>query len=193
LAGNAIAAALEPGYALGVHRRQLRCRGVPQVEDLRAWEASFEATWAAHLAAKRIGGRAIEILESDGAWGVLKRVFLRAMRLGVWGVAVQRGGFMAVADALTAAGFPTVKDDVTYAGRSKSALVEGCVAVLPETAELLRVILRLCPTFEYERAFRPDRLSELNALLATAPPQGVDEAAPAQEADTPGGPGGVTG
>jgi len=132
------------------------------MEDYRDWEAYFEASWAVKEACDAAGVRTMQIRD-DNAWGVLKRVFLQAGRQGAWGIAFEARGITAVAKILTAAGFPTGKEDITYAGRRSAPLLEHCVPWVPETHSLLRVIMQHFPGFAYRKAFRPSDTAVLVA------------------------------
>jgi len=81
------------------------------------------------------------------------RAFLQAGRQEQWGVLFPARGLAELAKYLTDAGFPTGKEDITYAQRRKTALLEHCVPWVPETVTLLRVILARFPGFDYQRAF----------------------------------------
>jgi len=116
----------------------------------------------------RTAGRRIVPILDDNAWGVLKRVFLQAGRAGEWGLTFPRRGMSAITQMLTAAGFSTTKEDVTYAARRKGELLPHCVAVTDQTITLLRVILAEFPTFDYRQAFRLADLPELKRRLTPA-------------------------
>ena len=120
--------------------------------DYLDWEAYREASWAVREACRAAGGGLLQVRD-DNAQGLLKRAFLQAGRHGEWGVKFGRGEATVVANALTLAGYPTTKEDITYAGRRKATLIKHHVPWLPETRALLKVILELCPGFEFEKAF----------------------------------------
>jgi hypothetical protein len=138
------------------------------MEDYRDWEAYFEASWAVKETCEAADVRTVQI-RKDNAWGVLKRFFLQAGRQGAWGVVFKARGLRSVADILTAAGFPTGKEDITYAGRRDVPPLEHCVPWVPETRALLCVILRHFPEFDYRRAFRPAEAPVLEAGAAICP------------------------
>jgi hypothetical protein len=119
-------------------------------------------------ACRAAGVRAQPILD-DNALGVLRRWFLKAGRQNRHGVEFERRGASAVARALTNAGYPTDKDDVAYAGRSKMPLVAHCVALVPETLALLRLIVDLHPGFDWRYAFRRSDHAAVQQALAAAP------------------------
>jgi hypothetical protein len=149
-----------------------RQKVIRTMEDYRDWEAYFEASWAVKAACAAAGVRTVQVRD-DNAWGVLKRVFLQAGRQGAWGIAFEPRRLTAVAGILTAAGFPTGKEDLTYARRRNAPLLEHCVPLVPETLVLLRVILQHFPAFEYWKAFCPCDAAALAAEV-TGP---SDEAA----------------
>jgi hypothetical protein len=134
-----------------------RRRLLKTMEDFRDWEAYFEASWAVESAHQLAGlNRKVIQVRDDNAAGVLKRVFLQAGRQGVWGVVFESRTLVRVAEMLTAAGYPTGKEDITYAKRRAAPLLAHCVPWVPETRELLAVILRHFPTFDYRMAFAGD-------------------------------------
>jgi hypothetical protein len=137
--------------------------------DYRDWEAYFEASWSVKQACEHLGVRSLQV-RGDNAWGILKRAFLQAGRRREWGASFEGRSLAKVAEALTAAGFPTGKEDITYAGRRAAPLVEHCVPWVPETIALLKVILTLVPTFEYHRAFTVIEPSAAALLLSESPP-----------------------
>jgi hypothetical protein len=147
-----------------------RAKVLRTMEDYRNWEAYFEASWAVKEACEAAGVRTVQIRE-DNAWGLLKRVFLQAGRLGKWGIAFEPRGLRSVAEILTAAGFPTTKEDITYAGRRSAPLLEHCVPWVLETRALLRVILLQFPNFEFRKAFRSDDLA-MPEVVAIGTPDG---------------------
>ena len=129
-----------------------RKRVVKTLDDFRHLESFVEASWAVAQACAAVGVRALQV-RHDNAQGLLKRAFLQAGRHGKWGVKFGRGEITAAANALTAAGYETTKEDITYAGRRSAPLVEHHVPWLPETRALLRVILELYPHFQFLKAF----------------------------------------
>jgi len=133
------------------------------MEDYIDWEGYCEASWAMKVACEAARIRTLQI-RRDNAWGVLKRVFLQAGRQGRWGITFERRGVSAIAKILTEAGFPTDKDDITFAARRNARLLSHCVPWVPETVALLRVILRHFPGFQYLEAFRPIKPDDLGRL-----------------------------
>lgn len=132
--------------------------------DFRGWDEYLAASLAMEEACRSAGIRTIPIRE-DNAAGVLKRLFLQAGRSGEWGLVFPPRGLTAIAGMLTEAGFATGKEDVTYAGRRHARLLPHCVALTPETVELLQVILKRFPTFDWRQAFRPADHSKVETLL----------------------------
>ena len=132
-----------------------RSRLFKSMEDYRDWESYFEASWAVAEACRAANVRTLQV-RGDNAAGILKRVFLHAGRQGHWGITFERRRLAGIAAILTAAGFPTGKEDITYAGRRNAPLVPHCVPWVPETVALLRVILLHFPGFQYWEAFRSD-------------------------------------
>jgi hypothetical protein len=139
-----------------------RQRVFKTMEDYRDWESFFEASWAVKEACEAAGVRTVQV-RRDNAWGILKRAFLQAGRQGRWGIAFEPRGLAAVATMLTEAGFPTGKEDITYAGRRNAPLLAHCVPWVPETVALLHVILKHFPLFQYWEAFRPIDAADLAA------------------------------
>ncbi|CAH2603762.1 putative Primer-independent DNA polymerase PolB [Rhodovastum atsumiense] len=139
------------------------------MDDYRDWEAYFEASWALKRACEAAGVRTLQVRQ-DNAWGILKRVFLQAGRQGLWGIRFQKRGLAAVARLLSEAGFPTGKEDITYAGRRSAPLLAHCVPWVPETRALLKAILAHFPTFEWQLAFVPARGPVIDAALD---PEGI--------------------
>ncbi|MEI7606818.1 MAG: hypothetical protein WCJ64_05495 [Rhodospirillaceae bacterium] len=137
--------------------------------DYRDWAEYFAAAAALDGAGVAAGRNDIRVGD-ENAWGVLRRVFLEAGRNGLLGISFPPRSAAATARALTAAGFPTTKENVTYAKRSKVKVTPHCVALTDETLRLLRLILGLYPGFDYRLAFRPEDHDRLDALLA-APPE----------------------
>lgn len=129
-----------------------RARLLKTLADYRDWESYFEASWGVKEAGEAAGVRPPPV-GRDNAWGLLKRLFLQAGRQGRWGIAFAPRGLSSVAAALTAAGFPAGKEDITYARRRGAPLLEHCVPWVPETEALLRVILQHFPGFQYQHAF----------------------------------------
>ncbi len=126
------------------------------LEDYRDWEAYFEASVALRNAAAAAGIKPPFQIRKDNARGILLRLFLQAGRRGAWGVNFPPRELGAIAEAFTEAGFKVTKDDITYAGRRLAPLLAHCVPWVPETRELLAVILRHFPTFDYRMAFAGD-------------------------------------
>jgi hypothetical protein len=158
-----------------------RQRVFKTMDDYRDWEAFSEASRAVKEACEVAGARVLQV-RRDNAWGLLKRVFLQAGRQGRWGVSFERRGLTAVAAILTGAGFPTGKEDITYAGRRNAPLIEHCVPWVPETVALLRVILRDFSGFDFRKAFRE---AEPAALAAAGIVLGDGDAAPEFLTGTP--------
>jgi hypothetical protein len=130
-----------------------RARLLKTMDDYRDWEAYSEASWAVKQVCEAADVRTVQV-RHDNAWGILKRVFLQAGRQRRWGITFERRGLTSIAKILTDAGFQTGKEDITYAGRRNAPLLEHCVPWVPETVDLLRVILLHFPNFEYWNAFR---------------------------------------
>ena len=141
-----------------------RARVFKTMDDYRDWEAYSEAAAALADAFQAIGLRAPPV-QQDNAAGVLHRALLQAGRGGHWGLTFPRG-LTLLATSLTDAGIKTTKDDLTYAARRKTPLVPHCVALVPETLDLLRIILRLFPTFEWRSAFRRTDQEAIEIALA---------------------------
>lgn len=146
--------------------RDERDHGFFDLQDYEDWSEEI----AAALAAKEAGdavGRAAPPVRADNAWGVLKRVFLQAGRRGEWGVSFQPRELSAIARMLTAAGFETGKEDITYAGRRALPLIPHCVALTDRTLALLDVIISRFPNFDYRQAFRVADWELVEARLAS--------------------------
>jgi len=126
------------------------------LDDYRDWEAYFEASMALRNAAAAAGIKPPFQVRKDNAWGILLRLFLQAGRQGAWGVDFPPRGLTAIAKAFTEAGFPVTKEDITYAKRRAAPLLAHCVPWVAETRQLLSVILRHFPSFDYRMAFCGD-------------------------------------
>ena len=149
-----------------------RSRVFRNLNDYRDWESYSEAVTALAEACQACGVKSRPV-GADNAAGVLKRAFLQAGRNDQWGVTFPPRGGAQIARSLTEAGFETTKEDVTYAARRKTALLPHSVPLVLETAELLRVILRLFPTFDWRSAFRVTDHAAVQAALTVAPPASV--------------------
>jgi hypothetical protein len=164
--------AAEAGFA----RRHLeawthdRERLLLSMADYRDFQSYHAASRAMDRAARAAGVRGGQV-RADNAAGVLKRVFLQAGRQQAWGLLFPSRGMAALAKYLTEAGCPTSKEDITYAGRRKTPLLEHCVAWVPETVDLLRIILARFPEFDYRRAFE-DADDATLASVGFAPGEG---------------------
>jgi hypothetical protein len=126
------------------------------LDDYRDWEAYFEASMALRNAAAAAGIKPPFQVREDNAGGILLRLFLQAGRQGAWGVDFPPRGLTAIAKTFIEEGFPVTKEDITYAKRRAAPLLAHCVPWVAETRQLLSVILRHFPSFDYRMAFCGD-------------------------------------
>lgn len=149
--------------------RRDRERVFRSLADFDDWAEYHAACEAAKDATAADGLRPPPVL-TDNAWGMLKRAFLQAGRTGIWGVRFAKGEATEISRILTDSGFPTGKEDVTYAARRAARLIPHSVAVTAATVTMLRVILRHFPSFDYRQAFRVADLPRLEMLLQPSQP-----------------------
>ena len=111
--------------------------------------------WQDHLASKNArarSGAGIRVTAA-GSVDVLKRQFLRALVRGMWGLSLGGQSHQAIADWLTASGYPTSLSAVKNATRKTLTAAEGCVAVTPASIALLRVLIARYPALDVDRLF----------------------------------------
>jgi hypothetical protein len=90
----------------------------------------------------------LKVSKADGAVGTARRMFLRALTRKAWGLEHNSMMYTMVADWLTAAGYPTSKEDLENAKRAASRLIPHAV---PQTAAVQRfvtVVLERFPLFQ---------------------------------------------
>ncbi len=138
-------------------------RCLKTMEDWEDWVDYRDSALAAREAGRRprrsAGGSADE----------LKRQFLRALVRGEWGVGIGRQSYGLVATWLSEAGYPTSLTSVKNAARETSVLTANSVAMTDKTVELLAVILRAYPEFDFGKAFVRGHIAGLIAHPAISP------------------------
>ena len=124
--------------------------------------------WLDYLAsqnARARSGARIRVT-SGGSTDVLKRQFLRALVRSIWGLSLGGRSHQAIADWLTASGYPTSLSAVKNATRKTLTAAEGCVAVTPASIALLRVLIARYPTLDIGRLFSTDDAEKARRQLA---------------------------
>jgi hypothetical protein len=90
----------------------------------------------------------LKISKSGGAVGTARRMFLRALTRKVWGLEQNPMTYAMVADWLTAAGYPTSKEDLENANRPTSRLMPHAVPQTKSVQAFIKVIQQEFPSFE---------------------------------------------
>ena len=144
-----------------VHKGVLKTK-----EDWDSWQDYFASTMT-----RRASGGSHRVTRG-GSEDVLKRMFLRALVRGQWGLALGGRSHKDVARWLTERGHPTTLEVVKNATRPTSVLTERSVAFTPEAVALLRVLLAEFPGLEVARVFAADDLDAVQAAMNTEEPCG---------------------
>ena len=117
-----------------------RQRVLKTLNDWRDWESYVAGTEASREGVRR---------GSDGVVGQARKLVLKAYALRQWGFKTGRT-YRALADHLTAAGFPTSEMAVKNAKRAKFALIKHAVpADGPGVAAFVRAVLAFEPDFDW--------------------------------------------
>lgn len=127
------------------------------LKTLDDWE-SWLSHYHYHITAEQLkrAGKAVgmRVNSDDDGSGVMRRVFIKAFALGLWGVNRVMSGYE-LADWLTANGYPTKVDEIKYAARGRK--VEGNVFpenIVPPTKpalNLLELLKTKFPKMEVEK------------------------------------------
>ena len=109
------------------HRQTGRC--LRSLDDLQAFHE--------YLAASGATGQGVSRSLQAGPLKLATRQFLRALRLGKWGLPKGGWGQKEIAQWLSAGGYPTSLDDVKNAGRRGVKLAAG---IVPSTEQVMRFV-----------------------------------------------------
>ena len=133
--------------------------------DLKSWEEWVDyrddmlATRKARVRSRRTPG---------GSADTLKRVFLRALARGMWGLSMDGLTKKSVAVWLTASGYKTSEHSVKDAGRKGLDPVAHSVAATGRTMALLKTILRQHPNFDFAKTFVAGHVAQLADVVRSA-------------------------
>jgi hypothetical protein len=130
------------------------------MDDWRSWDDYRASSYA-----RRGAGAGIRVTRGGSA-DVLKRQFLRALVRGMWGISPGGRTHEDVAAWLSVRGYPTTVSAVKNATRSTSAPVEGAVAAVPASLELLRELIAEFPGLEVARVFAPEDSGAVRTFLS---------------------------
>ena len=129
--------------------RRLRC--LKTLSDWGDWVDFYRFTMAVDRLRQSGQSRGINFT-AEGAVGVLRRLFLRAYAQEALGL-VQTLSYRELAEWLTAAGYPTRREEVQNAKRAK--LVENVVPNVANVRLLLDFLVVRFPTLQQDRLLAP--------------------------------------
>ena len=101
-------------------------------------------------------------ITAKGSVDILRRVFLRAICRGTWGL-VKNKTNNEIAEWLTIVGYETNADELKNAKRAK--LVEHIVPATHKVIALLKILYAEYPDMDISMLFRPDDLDSVLARL----------------------------
>lgn len=131
-----------------------RSADLKTMDDWHEWDDYFKTK----LVVKGCGMN----INKKGSVDILRRVFLRAICRGTWGL-VKNKTNNEIAEWLTIAGYETNADELKNAKRAK--LVEHIVPATNKVIELLKILYAEYPDMDISMLFRPKDIDEVLAKL----------------------------
>jgi hypothetical protein len=135
------------------------------LKSLEDWER-----WHRYRAEMKLSKKGVQ-RSKGGIVDQAKRIILKAFTTSCWGL--PGTGYPQMADHLTKHGFATTLDQVKYAKRAKTKLVEHSFAADEAVLKLVAVVLGKYPDFQWQKLFETAAYDQVQEYLEahTLPPQ----------------------